>query len=285
MAVAAGAWLWRRAAWLWRRAVRNTVPGLAQPGLAYRRAKLVSSPLRYFVNEVLQRPGAQRYRLGASGDTIRIRHDFVDDPFVLEEIFGPENVYGIPPRVVEHLAATGVSKFVDLGGNIGMATLKFAREFPAAAVTVVEPDPDNASVLEATLADNSLLDRTTVIRAAAATADGAVSFVGGQAGRSHIAKDESEVFAVPAIDIFPTLEGAELLKMDIEGAEWPILADQRLRTTSLAAACLEYHEYKGHSGPSAPELLESAGFAIVTLREEARSAEVSRGVIWCIRGR
>jgi hypothetical protein len=85
-----------------------------------------------------------------------------------------------------------VVSVVDLGGNIGLATLWFAREFPDARLTTIEADPTNADVLERVVALNRVGTR---------------------------------IITVPMIDVLPILAEADFLKMDIEGGEWEILSD------------------------------------------------------------
>ena len=54
--------------------------------------------------------------------------------------------------------------------------------------------------------------------------------------------DESAT-TLPAADVFPYLEGADLVKIDIEGGEWPILSDPRFAELEARALVLEYHPH------------------------------------------
>jgi hypothetical protein len=54
------------------------------------------------------------------------------------------------------------------------------------------------------------------------------------------------------------------VKLDIEGSEWPILADSRFAELPARAAVLEYHPHMApepDAQAAARRLLESAGFA------------------------
>ena len=95
-----------------------------------------------------------------------------------------------------------------------------------------EPDPANAGLLEATIAANRLGDRWKLNRAACSNAPGTIRFVAGLLCDSRVATDDDpEAITVPTVDIFRDEFDADFIKMDIEGAEWPILADRRLSDT------------------------------------------------------
>ena len=248
---------------------------------SWRRSRIVDDRLRFFAGDVSRRQGVSSYTLRNGAGTVLIRHANTEDSFVLKEIFGAVDTYAVPPKVELALRRADVSTITDLGANIGLAALKFGRMFPQARLTCVEADPTNASVLEATLALNDLLARTRVLRVAAATKPGTLRFVGGQGGRSHVAAPGEAGVEVEAVDIFPVLSQTDLLKMDIEGGEWTILGDDRLRATPIKAVCMEYHARlcPGEDATTAAtSMLGNAGFHIVSLREEPPG-----GVVWALR--
>lgn len=242
----------------------------------WRQARLVTSSLQFFAGELTRRPGVSSYTL-RSGEAVLVRHHDEEDAFVLQEIFGEMDSYAVPAAV----SRLEVRRIADVGGNIGLATLRFARVFPGASIAVVEADPANAQVLAAAVALNDLTDRVTLHRFAAGTEDGTMRFVGGQGGRSHVAEASEGGVEIPVRDVFPLLAEVDLLKLDIEGGEWPILADARLAANGLKAICLEYHEYMCPAPDPTTEVrrrLEAAGFAIAELREEPPG-----GVLWATR--
>lgn len=248
---------------------------------SWRRSSIVNGRGRFFVNDVLRRPGVSCYSLRRAAGTVLIRHGNIEDSFVLKEIFGAVDTYAMPDEVHVALRDAGVSLITDLGANIGLTALKFARMFPTARLVCVEADTSNASILEATLALNGLLARTRVMKVAAATEAGALQFVAGQGGRSHVAASGEAGAEIEAVDIFPVLEETDFLKVDIEGGEWTILTDERLRTTPIKAICMEYHARlcpDGDPTTTATSLLADAGFELVSLREEPPG-----GVLWALR--
>jgi FkbM family methyltransferase len=249
-------------------------------------SRVVKERRRFISATAARVSGARRYHLADGGESIVIRHDNIEDGFVLSEVFDAHE-YAIPASVARALGDRVVS-VVDLGGNIGLATLWFAREFPDARFTTIEADPTNADVLERVVALNRVGTRATVLRAAGGARSGSLELVAGLGGRSHSAAniqdgaDLSRIIIVPMIDVLPILAEADFLKMDIEGGEWEILSDPRFADTGLTALCMEFHGYGCPTDdPTAAvtELLSAAGFSIAELR-----AEGDAGIAWAIRG-
>src|SRR2546430_2382876 len=92
-----------------------------------------------------------------------------------------------------------------------------------------------------TVADYRLVERT-VIGAFASISDGRVGFLPGRYSLSREAREgEPDAVEVRAADALPHLAEADLAKVDIEGAEWPIIGDPRLANGGPRAVVLEYH--------------------------------------------
>ena len=118
---------------------------------------------------------------------------------------------------------------VDIGANVGFATLFFLTRSPETRVWAFEPDPENIVRLRKTL--SGFEDRYTLF-AAAVTADdlSRVRFV--TAGRyGHIAGVGEPATEVPAVSIARALRGVsdeagpiDLVKIDTEGTESELLA-------------------------------------------------------------
>jgi len=155
-----------------------------------------------------------------------------------------------PPRVL------------DVGANIGLFGIEVFNRFPEASVIAFEPDPANAAVHEHTIRLNRLDDRWMLIPSCAGTADGTVDFAAQGGVGSHI-EASAEAIPVPVVDLFPYLRDGDLVKIDIEGSEWPILADARLRQLNNLVIVVEYHN-DASPYPDAREaalrLLSAAGF-------------------------
>jgi FkbM family methyltransferase len=257
------------------RLLRTAAPVL-QP---LRRCRLVNEPIRFFAADLLRLRGRGAYTVASCDTRIVIRHEGYEDAFIIDEVFGPTRAYDLPAQAVGRVA--DVRRIVDLGANIGLASLRLLAAFPDSQALAVEPEPSNARLLETNLALNGLLGRSTILRAAAGAEAGTVMFAGGRGGSSHVAVDGEDGNEVAKVDILPELVVADLLKMDIEGGEWEILTDPRFPASTLKAVCLEYHaRCCPAESPRAlvMEILTEADFTVMDLRG---SDEV--GTLWAVR--
>ena len=79
-----------------------------------------------------------------------------------------------------------------------------------------------------------------------------------------LSSPEAGAVEVPGLDIFPFLDDVDLLKMDIEGGEWSLLADPRFG--AARAVVLEYHPMMC-PGPDprvlVKELLSARGYEVI----------------------
>lgn len=242
------------------------------------RGILVGSPLQFALNEL--RPGGvtAEYRLRQSDISIVIRHHTAD-VLVLDEVFS-QREYELPAAVAHVLdrAATPL-RIVDLGANIGLFGAYALTRYPEASVVAVEPDPANVAIHARTIEANPSY-RWTLVEAAAATTSGTMRFSPGGFTRSHAAGTDEDAIVVDAEDVLPLMRQADLIKVDIEGGEWPLLADARFRATEALAVVLEYHpENCPGCDPQkeAERFLLSAGFEIVRGRSKP---EFGTGVLW-----
>jgi FkbM family methyltransferase len=145
------------------------------------------------------------------------------------------------------------------------------HRWPDASVRSFEPDADNAASLRAAIAENRLQEQWTCTRAAVSNRAGAMAFRGGLSADSHLVDVESSSgpsaangdVEVSVADLF-ALEGhRDLVKMDIEGGEWAVLADPRMAELDADAIVLEWHD-QGCPAPNPREhvirLLTQAGW-------------------------
>jgi FkbM family methyltransferase len=146
---------------------------------------------------------------------------------------------------------------VDLGAHIGLATLRLLAAHPGARVVAVEADPVLASRLRTNVSGLPV----TVVHAAVSAHEGERAFF--RADRSSWTNSLEQVLpsqeriTVPSITLAGLLEELELeqvdlLKIDIEGAEWEVLRDGI--PDSVGSIVGEFHA-QGGRGPS--ELLRS----------------------------
>jgi FkbM family methyltransferase len=237
------------------------------------RAPLVRERRRFIRNELRRRPVTAAYRLRESGVSIALRHH-TGDVMVLDEIFS-QREYEPPPEV----ELGSVESAVDLGANIGLFGAWLLGRAPAARIVGYEPDPGNAAVHRRALEANGLGERWRLVEAFAGSAHGTTSFSAGLHATSH----EGSGIEVPVVDVLPELARADLVKIDIEGAEWALLADPRFANISADVVVLEYHG-DGCPDPdpkaSATSKLVAAGFEVVSgPAKEAYGA----GILWGVR--
>jgi FkbM family methyltransferase len=230
-----------------------------------------------------------RYTLRDGQWVVTLRHTPTQHTFpsgdilLLRELFF-ERVYDPPDDVDDAIRCVGDRlRIVDLGANIGLATLFFLARYPNAEVTAVEPDAANAAILAKNIDVNRLGGRVDVIEACAAACDGSVRFQASSDVLSRRASVGEKGVEVPTIDVFRFLEHADLLKMDIEGGEWDILLDIRWLAIGVRAVVLEYHpEFCPDDDPArfASSRLADAGFTVLSARQDPRERS---GTLWAIR--
>jgi FkbM family methyltransferase len=202
------------------------------------------------------------YRLRSNGVRVSINHAGVDAATLAEVFY--HHYYDPPPELVAALGEP--ARILDLGANIGLFGAFAVTRWPKAQILAYEPDPANADSAERTIGANGLVDRWTLVRAAAGSRDGEVRFASGLNVGSHIVDDEQDVdsatIAVPLRDVLSQVASSDLVKMDIEGGEWAILCDRRFAEHPPRAIVLEYHPEgcrDGEPRAAAEHALEQAG--------------------------
>jgi FkbM family methyltransferase len=247
--------------WVWRKAVREL--------------------WRFKWREHRGRPVLGAYHTRAGGVGYRVRHGTRDVGIFAEVFIAGE--YDPPPAVSARLGDLGRSpRILDLGANIGLFAAYCREHWPDASITAVEPDPENLELLRAT----ATAAKVVVVPACAATHEGTVRFVAGEFAESHVAAADSkeDTIELPSVDAFRFLHAADLVKIDIEGSEWEILADDRFAELEAEAVAMEWHDIRcPHPDPrvAAHAALERAGFEVLC---ENRPL-ASNGTIWALRTR
>lgn len=223
-----------------------------------RAALLTTTPVRFAVADlVTSRRRVRSWRL-RDGGTITLMHRRDLEAFHELMVAGEYE----PPHALESRLARP-DRILDLGGNIGMFAHWAHRRWPDAQITSFEPDPENLAVFRAGMNDVHAID---VVEAAAMTRSGhAILSSGSGAGRRVDFTPDAVPGSMPAVDIYEFLRRADLVKMDIEGGEWPILADPRLAELSSMVWVIEFHRAGAPSLPAheaARSLFQAAGFEV-----------------------
>lgn len=181
------------------------------------------------------------------------------------------------PRPLEN-----VRKVVDLGANVGYSCIYWCKRYPECSVTALEPHPVHVKVMQGNLARNGLLDRVSLV-AAAAGAKQRHSYLT-DARTSSAVTDEASDFEIDVLDIFrePCMEGPiDILKIDIEGGEYELLSDPRFEKLDVRTLVLEWH--------ATPERPDGKDWCVQKLGELGYETEIGSedlplaGLIWAFR--
>jgi FkbM family methyltransferase len=159
---------------------------------------------------------------------------------------------------------------VDVGANVGVATLWFAARAPLAKILSVEPSPRAVLLLRRNVAANGLAGRVQIREAA----------VGGKCGTGRVRDDGASVTAtvepldsggevevVPLSRLFDdaSLERVDVLKLDCEGAEFGALLGADDGTLARVDAIVgEYHLATARRLEALVDHLEAVGFQVST---------------------
>lgn len=182
-----------------------------------------------------------------------------------EEFYKEGIATGIEPKMI-----------IDLGGQIGCTSLWLWKQFPNATIHTIEPMSENVAMLQ----KNKELNQATSLHVHhMAVADHAGSLeifrninnTGGHSAFAEANGSTERPLAVPCDTFASFLEKnnithCDLLKMDIEGTEYPVL--YQLPPANLAAIdCLmmEYHFVPSdprYHGNALKAFLEEHGFKV-----------------------
>jgi FkbM family methyltransferase len=214
----------------WRRSWERNRWRVVRAKRAVESARALDAPLPYLATAARRRSITGEYTI--RGHPVRLLHGS-DEPWIFHEVF-VDGVYDLPPGV------PAPRRIADLGGNVGMFALFSAIHWPEAELVAFEPDPANAEKYRWTMEHNNL--RGELIQACATTRDGTLRFAAGRGSLAHVTDDGSGS-EVSAVDVFPYLETVDLIKMDIEGGEWPLLLDPRFPELAAHTVLMEYHPH------------------------------------------
>lgn len=164
-----------------------------------------------------------------------------------------EDEYQLRDRYLSGLA-------LDIGGHIGTVTLALAVDNPDLRVIVVEPIPENLSLLRQNLEANGVEDRVQIVAGLVGPpGPGTIryAFKGSEAALHHAFIGNS-TFAVPegehqamktwswSLEQLIGDQEVTFLKCDCEGGEYGLLTEGRSRIPQFREIAMEWH-------PNAPD--------------------------------
>lgn len=173
-----------------------------------------------------------------------------------------------------------VQKVIDIGAHIGLATLYFAQIYPQARITAYEPDPANFALLEKNIKENTLSQRVELINKAVAPKEGMVALQGpiyqdewrsgvGVIPRGWRGVLHTKELVVPAVAITEVIdEGADLVKMDIEGMEYEVIGHGNWQR--VGTLILEVHPRDGRRIGIIEKYLRDQGYKVEKRADESK---------------
>ena len=135
---------------------------------------------------------------------------------------------------------------LDCGAHIGLASIYFANQFPGAKIMAFEADPSIAKVLRKNINSFGCNNITTYPQAVWINNDG-VLFSSSRDDSGYISEHKSEnCIKVPTIRLRDILKDnkVDLLKLDIEGAEYEVLKDCDEYLKNVDCIIVELHKFK-----------------------------------------
>jgi FkbM family methyltransferase len=244
----------QRAASIPRNVVRESLE-------AHQRAADVRSSLRYAGDTVLYRGlyfgrASRRERTIRLGEGVKLTYRLNrGDIQAIREVW-VEECYRPPVEIP-------IDTVVDLGANIGLTSVWYAAHYGASRLLCVEPVPQNAALARRNLAQNGI--EADFVEAAVGPVDGTARFTEdpNYSTRGHLSP--SGTTSVPMVSV-PTLLGrlegqsVDLLKMDIEGAEDPVLRRDPGWLERVNALFIEFD----HGDPATlSQILKARGFRYI----------------------
>jgi FkbM family methyltransferase len=165
---------------------------------------------------------------------------------------------------------------IDAGANIGAFTLYALQAAPQARVVAIEPAPDSCSRVRSMLRAHHLESRCTLHEAALTGSAGETTIelnTGSQFRRSG--RGGQRVVATTLDRVIPDEKTVDLLKMDIEGAEYEVLQSVAPETMGrIRRIVLEFHPDAPYQKATDP--LVANGFELAVCRDDGEGY----GVAW-----
>jgi FkbM family methyltransferase len=194
---------------------------------------------------------AARTIVVSGGLTVRYRRNRGDIQGIREVWL--EEVYRLPLDIEPEV-------IIDAGANIGLTSLFFYAKYKPKLVVSVEPEHSNVQLLHANLIENGVPHE--IVEAAVTPHDGVVLF--SESVDSNLGSIASAGRPCSAISMYSLLERtpasrADLLKVDIEGAEQALLSTNNGWLERIGALIIEFHP-NSVDYPGLVALLQSVGF-------------------------
>jgi FkbM family methyltransferase len=195
-------------------------------------------------------------------------------------------------RFLEHRLLPD-SVLIDVGANQGLFVLLASRLSPQGSIFAIEPDPDMHLCLEQNIVANGLTN-IRAIRCAASDRPGTLRFAPGRFNRGdnrvqmntrNMNSSSLEVPAARLDDLIPQNTRIDLIKIDVQGWEVPVLrgAKKTLSENYAIILLIEFWPFGLRAAGFEPaellEQLKNQGFHIRNLGKKGRTEALEKTVL------
>jgi FkbM family methyltransferase len=215
--------------------------------------------IKYETIELLK--ATPRYQKG----TVKFNHkdfQYLDSDsflFIYDEVFNKQ-IYNFKTE-------SKCPTIIDAGANIGMSVIYFKMKFPNAKITAFEPDEEVFSLLKNNVASFGFND-VNLIKKGLWKEETVLTFhsEGADAGRIAETEGIGKIIKIETSLLSNYLKNnlIDLLKIDIEGAEFEVLKECKAYLNNVSNIFIEYHSFKGKEQvlPELLSILKDAGFRL-----------------------
>lgn len=187
-----------------------------------------------------------------------------DDITVIEEFF-VDKMY----RSTESIIIQTTNPVLDIGAHIGCFSIYARKLNPHSPILVIEPEPNNFSLLKENLKLNHCNSIITKQMALVGTDKKIIELYLNEDSHNHSTfyKTEKSI-SVPATTLEEIINKNKLdkigiLKIDIEGEEFSVIKNLKLDTWNIIETIiLEYHDFRGNDHNDLTNIIRSKGFSI-----------------------
>jgi FkbM family methyltransferase len=182
------------------------------------------------------------------------------------QVIGP-NGYGVPIVIFDNALSRAVAKeilegasypiapfvknvntVVDIGANVGLSAMWFSKNYPTSRILAIEPSPAGFALLAKNAnhwpkvepCNVGLFSERRTVAMFLSSMDGVTNSI----GRSVLNTEENIPVELEDAEAFLTSKNVaviDILKLDTEGCERPILDRLRSRVSDIRAIYVEYH--------------------------------------------
>jgi FkbM family methyltransferase len=165
------------------------------------------------------------------------------DLFTFREIFFDQVYSDLMPHLPK------CETIIDLGANIGLATVYFASKFPGASILSIEPEAANCALLAKNVEPFSRQGRCRTLQAAIWSHDGPLrihSIAENSFNTFQVRPSENTPDAIQGLGMSSILERSgfdkvDLLKVDVEGAEVQLFQGDLSWLPRVRVLAIEFH--------------------------------------------